>query len=333
LLIALAVTAGATTYVVDIGGGGDYTNIKSAMLMASPGDTILVEPGTYTGPNNVDLLPAGVNLVFLANSSPGSPVVLDCGGPNRAIEFSYGEDASTIFHGFTIQNADIESNGGGMRIADSSPRIENCTFTDCHAWNGGAVAVYRSDTTFDGCTFTGNTADYRGGGAYVYESTSDFTGCLFDDNSLTSTPQGAGALHLQSGTNTVTDCTLVENTYHQITVYGVNSSVFISNCVIADSPDGVSIGVNADGNGFATHCILYGNALGDEPACSHSENMYVDPLFCDAEADDYTLCEDSPALAANNPWIEDAGAFGAACPACGSPVEDATWGAVKALFR
>ncbi|MEA1906348.1 MAG: hypothetical protein U9N12_05270 [Euryarchaeota archaeon] len=49
----MGVAAGATTWVVDDGGGADYTTIQAAVGAASAGDTIEVRGGVYV--ENVDV--------------------------------------------------------------------------------------------------------------------------------------------------------------------------------------------------------------------------------------------------------------------------------------
>jgi hypothetical protein len=61
-------------------------------------------------------------------------------------------------------------------------------------------------------------------------------------------------------------------------------------------------------------------------------NIFEDPLFCDLADEDLTLRGDSPCLPANNPWGELIGAHEQGCEAP-IPVEDTSWGAVKALYR
>src|SRR6188508_2341772 len=41
--------AAASTYTVDAGGGGQFTDIQSAITAAQTGDVILVSAGTYAG--------------------------------------------------------------------------------------------------------------------------------------------------------------------------------------------------------------------------------------------------------------------------------------------
>jgi len=82
-----------------------------------------------------------------------------------------------------------------------------------------------------------------------------------------------------------------------------------------------------------THCVVFGNAEDDSLECDHVSNIFMDPLFCDDVADNYAHCDDSFAVHYNNTWDEQIGAYESGCPPCGTPVEDATWGAVKALFK
>ena len=48
LLIASSLPASATTYLVRPDGTGDYPTIQAAIVAAATGDTVGVEPGTYT---------------------------------------------------------------------------------------------------------------------------------------------------------------------------------------------------------------------------------------------------------------------------------------------
>jgi hypothetical protein len=85
-----------------------------------------------------------------------------------------------------------------------------------------------------------------------------------------------------------------------------------------------------------TCCDLYGNAGGDWVNCV--EEMYgvdgnfsADPLFCDPDVGDFRLKDCSPCAPAQNP---DCGLIGAWPVGCGgTPVDQTTWGALKALFR
>ena len=66
-------------------------------------------------------------------------------------------------------------------------------------------------------------------------------------------------------------------------------------------------------------------------------NISKDPKFCDAEAGDYGLCNTSPCAPGEHPdgWeCGLIGALGVDCLCEQTAIEDeATWGAIKALFR
>lgn len=332
-LAAIVLPVHATIHDVDVGGGGDFVDIWGALTASVTGDTILVAPGTYTGLQNKSLNPSGKNIVFLAGGDGSTPVTIDCEGEWRAFVFQSGEDASTLVRGFTIINGD-ETGGGGIKASGASPTIEDCTFLDCDGGtSGGALYLYASTSTVSGCIFRGNTASASGGAVYTYQTGATVTGCLFDENTVTGGTGGGSALYFNSGSEAVSLCTFVENNLDQILVYSSGSDVSISNCVIANSTEGRSVGINAAGVAMVTHCVLFGNAGGDTPECEHVDNIYYDPLFCDDTIDDYTLCDDSFAVWYNNAWAEQIGAYESGCPPCGTAVEEVTWGAVKALFR
>ena len=64
-------------------------------------------------------------------------------------------------------------------------------------------------------------------------------------------------------------------------------------------------------------------------------NFSVDPLFCDPDADDYTLANTSACLPGHHPDGNDCGTVGAFGEGCSGPVPviDASWGGVKSRFR
>jgi pectin methylesterase-like acyl-CoA thioesterase len=64
-LATLASTAGAAIHVPE-----RHSTIQGAIDAASPGDTVFVAPGTYTGEGNVGLDFGGKDIVLIA---PGGP--------------------------------------------------------------------------------------------------------------------------------------------------------------------------------------------------------------------------------------------------------------------
>jgi hypothetical protein len=90
-------------------------------------------------------------------------------------------------------------------------------------------------------------------------------------------------------------------------------------------------------------CNLYGN-IGDlsyniSYLLEINGNFSADPCFCDWVSGDFSLCEDSWCLPAQNPWGwgVTVGAFDIGCGVCDCPGPvssvSKTWSSVKAMYR
>jgi len=248
--------------------------------------------------------------------------------------------------------------GGAIRANGvASLDVSGCEFTGNHAdYDGGAIDMELSVGIVHGCAFDDNTCGSRGGGAYGYSIMMEFTECTFSGN--TTTAQG-GALALKQGSYLwMTECTIHENTAQmgggvywdgstgtiRTTtiegnaamngggVYYQGENATIEETIIAFSTDGSGVSVSGPGPEI-THCCVFGNAGGDSLGGDYHHNMFLNPLFCDAANDDYTLCADSPCAEANNDWDLLIGAHDIGCPECDDPVDNQSWGTIKAMFR
>jgi hypothetical protein len=269
-----------------------------------------------------------------------------------------------------VTNTDFALNqayygGGGLYSYDSSPRFAGCDFTGNNLINygsgGGGARVNLSDgTTFTECTFTenGTAVEIVGAGLYVTECDVILTDCRFINN----TAGSSGGAHFITGAGgTISGCTFAKN----VTTWGpaaagincvFNSNPTITNCTFADnqgdhiwchdSSPTIEYSILAF-SGFlgpiqcrtgpetphVHHCFVYGNADSDT-LCggNYHDIVNLDPLFCDMDNEDYTLCSDSPCLAGVT-WAQLVGAYGQGCESCGNAVEPLSWGAIKALYR
>jgi hypothetical protein len=107
----------------------------------------------------------------------------------------------------------------------------------------------------------------------------------------------------------------------------------LSRCVIAFSTAGPAMTCSGGAAPSTSRSIVFGNAGGNALCGIASDNLSVDPLFCGMDAQNVSVCANSPCLAANNAWGEAVGARGQGCTACGSVVEPASWGRIKNLYR
>ncbi|MCP4707433.1 MAG: S8 family serine peptidase, partial [Planctomycetes bacterium] len=153
----------------------DYPTIQAAIYSNWDGGEVWVADGIYTGSGNRDIDFGGREIIVRSEGGPND-CIIDCegsqGDPHRGFEFHRNEGAGSILDGFTITNGYIHNgNGGGILIAQSSPTIKNCIFTNNSAnyedetgetagGFGGGIYTYYSTTKLDDCTFVGNSANY-----------------------------------------------------------------------------------------------------------------------------------------------------------------------------
>jgi hypothetical protein len=156
----LAARATATTYVVDSGGGGQFTDIPAAIAAAQPGDVLLVMQGVYSGftldkglaiigygtvtiagDANVSGVPAG-QTASLVELAPNNLLVNSCAGPVVV------QDLAVVQHIGVQQSTDVRVRHVDTLVADGSPidgadvggsRVElvRCSL---HASNGAMCA-------------------------------------------------------------------------------------------------------------------------------------------------------------------------------------------------
>jgi len=148
---------------------GEYATIQTALDAATPGDIVLVAPGTYH--ENLRMK-SGVTLAsevgpeVTMTEAAGAGSVIDC------VEVS----GQTTIRGFHITGGsgtgDVNGRfGGGIRCwTNASPRIERNVFTGNRATFGGAIACrYGSAPLISQNVFRDNVATWEGGGIYAID--------------------------------------------------------------------------------------------------------------------------------------------------------------------
>ncbi|MBD3349684.1 MAG: hypothetical protein GF400_10895 [Candidatus Eisenbacteria bacterium] len=344
LLITAAALAGAFPCGAaqrHVGPGQPYMTIQQAVNAASVNDTVVCHPAAYDGPPNANLDPIDFDLVFLAPAGPESTVINAQNYNGPVFEFS-GTDitSATRVEGFSFKDGYDPFDGGGVRIKEGAdPVFENCHFISCESpGNGGAVSINGNfggaSPAFYDCVFKINAAEQRGGAVHAIGATNAaFLRCLFYGNSQDHVDHGGGAVYLSDASPTFENCTFVGNSRSQIQVEGPGGRADFRWCAISYSPDGVGLDVESQSSVYLYESIVYGNAGGDAVTCDTLGVWYMDPLYCDLAADDYSLCANSPCIAAHNPNGRNLGCTVEGCGECESPVAGATWGRVKGLFR
>ena len=232
------------TYVPDANG---LTDPRDATFALRSGVTL---EGGYAGcgasePEARDFV-ASASILNGDLNGNDEPAFVNRGDNSYHVVTAYLVDDTAVIDGFTIRGGqadgpnfgpspDSKDQGSGINVYDSTPRLENCTITDCYSANHGAVndhggatlinctisnnhsgniagGLYMHfdiDTTAVGCTFRDNTTEGKGGGVYNKgNTTSTFLNCVFEGN----TALFGGGMYCDNDSNpTLTNCTFAGN--------------------------------------------------------------------------------------------------------------------------
>ncbi|HEV57477.1 MAG TPA: hypothetical protein ENN87_08260, partial [Phycisphaerales bacterium] len=301
-----------------------YPTLQEAIDAAADGDTVLVTPGTYSGPGfiNVDFRGKAITV----RSTLGATLsTIDCQGQGRAFIFRTGETAASVLEGFTIINglADTALDpkmgdfGGAIECDGASPTIRACIFRDNQAEYGGAIDSYYAAPTIVDCVFMGNlglktrNGQQTGqGGAIECVGTAAggispvITNCLFVNNF--SAQYGSAINVLEAGAPSITNCTFVQNTVgHDETGAAVYADVTsplasVVNGILWDNGTHDVIG------GMVSYSCVQDGTAGPG-------NIAQDPLFKRGPWGDYYLSNEeagqawtgtSPCVDSGNPDME-----------------------------
>jgi hypothetical protein len=121
---------------------GDYPSIQRAINHADDGDTVAVRPGVYQ--ENLDF--KGKAITVKSVSGP-TETIIDGGFQDPVVWFHSGEGLTSVLSGFTLRhgatsNSDAGSDGAGIQIAGSSPKIvNNIIKRNDVCGSGGGIAV------------------------------------------------------------------------------------------------------------------------------------------------------------------------------------------------
>ncbi|MCF7793853.1 MAG: Ig-like domain-containing protein [Candidatus Cloacimonetes bacterium] len=239
----------------------------------------------------------------------------------------------------TLENGTDSSNGGAFSITNFDKiLLENCTFQNNEANNGGAVFLYNASVVIKKCSFLDNSAQ-SGGAIYILnESAPLISRCIFTDNTATSFG-GAIQIHHSGSPYTsianIRNCLLINNQANYGGAISVsNSSPNITNCTITENyatTNGGALRVTSTPNPVVRNCVIYNNEAGvegDQVYLAESANpdfyncnieggsaefagtsftgtyqdcIDLDPLFEDPDNDDYSLSLLSPCINGGDP--------------------------------
>ncbi len=224
LFFTLSVSHGAILNVPT----ASYPNIQTAIDSAAVGDTVLVEPGTYT--ERIDFL--GKNIVvagrYLTDPDTGhiSNTIIDGQSGGSVVTFQSGEDSSAKLIGFTIINGFVfPGDGAGIRcINGSGPTLEQLIIrNNISGVGGGLFAFSNSHIRLRNVVVKNNRAFYSGGGIYCDRSSSiEFNEGSIMDNTAN---EDGGGLYLSDSSEAALTNVSISNNYASYTGGAMFASV------------------------------------------------------------------------------------------------------------
>jgi hypothetical protein len=226
---------------------------------------------------------------------------------------TWGGDSLSMADVDFVQN-NATGSGGAMACLEIAAywRMTGCSFMQNSADIGGGIETSDSRGLIEDCTFAGNSARIGGAFCNFHGWSPGLQGCTMSGNSA------------EFGS-----C-----------VYIADGSLDIANCILAYGTGGQAIDYY-NATVTCTCCDIYGNEGGDwaGPVAGQDGmdgNFSSCPAFCDTSAGDFQLCDESPCLPGNHPYVYDCGligAWGQGCVCGPSAIEPMSWGAIKAMHR
>jgi len=234
-LLSLSTGAAASTITVP----GNQPTIQAGINAASPGDTVLVAPGTYY--ESIDFQGKAITVT---SSGGASVTIIDGSGTaNPIVLFHRGETAKSVLSGFTVQNDGPTAQvgayqpSGAIFIDGASPIIQKNVITQNVC--SGIYSLYGSPTILNNeISYTTSPGVYCSTNAYGEGISINFGSGTIGSNTI---EQNRAGLSIDDVTGVVIENNTIRNNKSDGIYFTNTTAFFVTNNLIY----GNSTGINA----------------------------------------------------------------------------------------
>jgi len=294
----------ASTITVRQDGTGDYTTIQAAVAAAGSGDTVMVGPGTYTGPT----ISISVPLTLLSSEGADS-TILDGEYQNQILTIGA---VPAVITGVTFTRG--ERSYGSAIDAGSGGTVE---VSDCRFLRNHGNAVYSvADLLLDGCYFDRNgvVGGFGTGEAVIsHLPGASIVRCTFVENKTAIVAYASNISECLFVRNVAKVLRLFDSSTLQLSTLDANWSGVevlenstVTRNIISNTRNGAGLIL---GGGTRSCNLFWSNADGPIDVDDGLPVDVADPQYCDVRNGDYKVASTSPALSA----CGGRGRFGLGC--------------------
>ncbi len=273
--------------------------IQGRIDIAFPGETIIVEPGTYVGPLDF----GNKNVILRSRDGPAVTTINGHGGTGQPV-ISIGNGGGAVI-GFTVTGGQASFGSGVHLLASTSVLISGNIFEGNQQGAGGYGAAIGGNAVAS-ATIEGNVFRYNGCAGPFLSGVVSFinnSSPRIVNNVFHSNPCRGVNLDSANGPHEVVNNTFVGNLTGVRLGRFVDSSKIYRNNIVVGNDFGIEIE-----NGSAipmpvvwTNNLVHGNNTTNYPAVVGDQtgtngNISANPLFVDAPAGNYDLLPGSPAI-------------------------------------
>ena len=205
------------------GSSTSYNTIQDAVDNAQSGDTIILEPGTYTGTGNYNI-EINKDLTLIGGNNSNNPTIINAQGIGTIFNITSG--VTVTLENLMLTNGNSTDFGGAL-YNQGTLNINNCTFINNNASAGGAIYNEYGSLIESSNIFINNNASI--GGAIYNECKYTNINSIFNSN-IAST---GGAIYNKYGSLTESSSTFTHNNADNGgVIYNYGGEVTVNYCRI-----------------------------------------------------------------------------------------------------